>query len=127
MSVQANEVFKMKYYIYCKITHKLLAIYTNKETLKNLDLSRCYYSEQELKIQNWISIVDQLPNERQMVIAFGTPKDAPHKKVNGGCVFANGYFWDFDVVLSHPIGYISDFIKINDVTHWMPLPKPPSN
>lgn len=38
----------MKYYIYCKITHRLLAIYTNTETLKNLDLSKCYYSEQEL-------------------------------------------------------------------------------
>lgn len=35
----------MKYYIYCKTTHKLLAIYTNKETLKSLDLSKCYYNE----------------------------------------------------------------------------------
>ena len=35
----------MKYNIYCKFTHKLLAVYTNKATLEKLDLNRCYYVE----------------------------------------------------------------------------------
>ena len=35
----------MKYNIYCKFTGKLLATYTNKETLKTLDTSKCYYVE----------------------------------------------------------------------------------
>lgn len=35
----------MKYHIFCKNTHKLLAVYSNKETLKTLDTSRCYYKE----------------------------------------------------------------------------------
>ena len=36
----------MKYLIYCKKTHKLLAVYTNAKSLETLNTDKCYYKEQ---------------------------------------------------------------------------------
>lgn len=36
----------MQYYIFCKETHKYLCTYTNAESLKTLDTTRCYYKEE---------------------------------------------------------------------------------
>lgn len=40
----------MKYNIYCKKTHNLLAVYTNEKTLETLDCYRCYYISEENKV-----------------------------------------------------------------------------
>lgn len=45
MEIKGVKVGVMEYHIFCNKTHKLLAIYTNKETLIGLDISRCYYKE----------------------------------------------------------------------------------
>ena len=45
----------MEYHIFCKQTHKLLAVYKNPETLKNLDLSKCYYREVENNINKQLN------------------------------------------------------------------------
>lgn len=36
----------MKYLIYCKKTHKLLAVYTSAKSLETLNTDKCYYKEQ---------------------------------------------------------------------------------
>ena len=36
----------MLYHIFCKETHKYLCTYTNAESLKTLDTTRCYYKEE---------------------------------------------------------------------------------
>ena len=36
----------MQYHIFCKETHKYLCTYTNAESLKTLDTTRCYYKEE---------------------------------------------------------------------------------
>lgn len=33
----------IKYNVYCLKTQKLLAVYNNKETLKTMDTSKCFY------------------------------------------------------------------------------------
>lgn len=67
--------------------------------------------EQEPKFGEWISVKDRLPEKDQDVLCYSNK--------NGGYKFF-GYR-----------GYISGewmeggVLHIGDVTHWMPLPKPP--
>lgn len=76
---------------------------------------------------DWIDVKNQLPDERQMVTVYGIPSGTKTQKVWGGVVFSNGDFYDFDIVFSHPkIGNVAEFVKMEGVTHWMPLPPPPS-
>ena len=76
-------------------------------------------------MSNWISVKDSLPSDSTFVIAYGIGKDEETHRVIGGVAFKNGKFWDFDTILNHPLGIISDFMELESVTHWMPLPKPP--
>ena len=40
----------MLYHIFCKETHKYLCTYTNAESLKTLNTTRCYYKEETVLI-----------------------------------------------------------------------------
>lgn len=60
----------------------------------------------------WISVKDKLPQEFKRVLVysdFGIDSK----------VFEGGIFYDGETHCYCPIG------KVDGVTHWMPLPKPP--
>ena len=79
----------------------------------------------EVGANNWISVKDSLPSDSTFVIAYGIGKNEETHRVIGGIAFKNGKFWDFDTISNHPLGIISDFMELESVTHWMPLPEPP--
>ena len=67
----------------------------------------------------WISVKDRLPEENKyktMIVAW---KDDDAIGVCGDVCFFNGKFITHD----HHYSEIDDF---DGVTHWMPLPTPPS-
>ena len=74
-----------------------------------------YLISHGVTVQEWISVKEKLPNDREWVLVwhtgYSTPKKAKHKD-------------DCDPYL--PI-FILDGDKGlgGEVTHWMPLPKPP--
>ena len=51
----------MQYYIFCKETHKYLCTYTNAESLKTLDTTRCYYKE-----ETTLTAYDKLASDTQI-------------------------------------------------------------
>lgn len=55
---------------------------------------------------NWISVKDRLPNEEEHILVISNYGD--HQNIYS-TFFSNEYY------------------KMNCVTHWMPLPDPPSN
>ena len=65
-------------------------------------------------VQEWISVNDKLPNDREWVIVWHTGYDTPKKAK---------YKDDFAPFL--PVFLIDgDNGNKGEVTHWMPLPKP---
>ena len=51
----------MQYHIFCKETHKYLCTYTNAESLKTLDTTRCYYKE-----ETTLTAYDKLASDTQI-------------------------------------------------------------
>ena len=66
-------------------------------------------------VQEWISVNDKLPNDREWVIVWHTGYDTPKKAK---------YKDDFAPFL--PVFLIDgDNGNNGEVTHWQPMPKPP--
>jgi hypothetical protein len=85
----------------------------------------------------WISVKDRLPNDLKEVLLFHIFKE---KNVQENYIIFVGYLdklnrewvcgWDgmFPPYEDNPINdFFSECfrLKINEITHWMPLPKPP--
>ncbi len=79
------------------------------------------------KISNmkWIKCIDRFPDENQEIIAFGQwtghqygiKLESERIKSVHGCTWINGHF----EIVYNPM----EAWGLVDVTHWMPLPKPP--
>lgn len=76
------------------------------------EYAEAYHKERS----GWINVKDRLPDEFENIIVW-----------NGEYVYDdvriinNGEYW------THVSGYDYDSYRINGVTHWQPLPAPPSN
>ena len=80
-------------------------------------------------MSEWISVKDRLPEIEQTVIVMQNFKENDHLKYNPYVMaedVSGGIYWsDKEFYLDHPT---SDFpCVLENVTHWMPLPEPPSN
>lgn len=64
-------------------------------------------------VQEWISVKDRLPEENEIVV--GWCKDNPFSSYTFEIVSWNGKGWVFVYAQRY----------VTNVTHWMPLPKPP--
>ena len=67
-------------------------------------------------VQQWISVKDRLPEEKQLVLAV----------CKSGKIFV-GYYWNCHGTIIWAIKTARDSTKniTQIVTHWMPLPEPP--
>ena len=62
--------------------------------------------------QEWINVKDKLPKERRLVIV---------------CVSRHNYYPDYISTSTRQDGvWTSDNGLTREITHWMPLPSPPS-
>lgn len=76
----------------------------------------------------WISVEDRLPEDDQNILVLGSlvvtiPIEKVYLDFNPqvySALFCNGYF----LRLGIPFDY---YVDLENVTHWMPLPEPPSN
>ena len=74
-----------------------------------------YLIDSGVTVQEWISVNDKLPNDREWVIVWHTGYDTPKKAK---------YKDDFAPFL--PVFLIDgDNGNKGEVTHWQPLPQPP--
>ena len=74
-----------------------------------------YLLDSGVTVQEWISVNDKLPNDREWVIVWHTGYDTPKKAK---------YKDDFAPFL--PVFLIDgDNGNKGEVTHWQPLPQPP--
>ncbi len=103
-----------------------------------------YINRQESKIvvhriessEKWISVTDRLPDIYQYVIVLeetsGTSEPKPisiARRINENHL---GYIWDFLAMNDDgdTVGAYMDIsypIDSGNITHWMPMPKPPTN
>jgi hypothetical protein len=74
------------------------------------------------QVNEWVSVEDRMPEVGDNVIGCGTWVGEINGKGNG--VFVGAGIWMFSGYISmESDAYSTDII---DVTHWMPLPPPPS-
>jgi hypothetical protein len=81
---------------------------------------------------NWVSVKDRLPEDHQRVLAINDRKDIQlvlYRKIRTGYTpwskeWFIGCFGRDSGTLRNPEIGISD-VYLDNVTHWMPLPKPP--
>ena len=96
----------MKYLIYCKKTHKLLAVYTNAKSLETLNTDKCYYKEQaEVKANKRSNDSSSKQKKRSEDVKlsdrFGTPSGYSSAKENrNSSDISNDYMSP-----SNPIGF----------------------
>lgn len=66
-----------------------------------------------MKMTEWISVKDRLPEWREWVLVTHVG-EVDRGRLIEDYGYPRGYYWDV-------VGYEG----LIDVTHWMPLPKPP--
>ena len=66
----------------------------------------------------WISVKDRLPEEGIYVLAW----DGNHARDNGDPYYEIAAYRTF----GHGSFFVCPPYCLNNITHWMPLPKPPS-
>lgn len=66
-------------------------------------------------VQGWVSVKDRLPKTSQQVLVFNDPYGDGYMDV----VYYSAKFKAFNATDE------TDEYKLKNVTHWMPLPKPP--
>lgn len=79
------------------------------------------FVKQERKATNWISVKDKLPNKTTRCLAYTSKKvciNAIFTYMSSATYYIVSENWIFDGV--------NDEVEEN-ITHWMPLPKPPED
>ncbi len=75
-------------------------------------------------MSEWISVKERLPELEQKVLATSEPYDKEIYNDNTHVAFITSFL---DIYTGLECNYFTyyDYMEWKEVTHWMPLPKPP--
>lgn len=77
----------------------------------------------------WISVEERLPKDREPVLWLHDLKlrDKYHNIFDGPKYMVGYYIEEINSVCLDDFDEYDNWFKIDELTHWMPLPKPPKD